>query len=73
MLYVPWRCEDTDILGQFTTYENHYNHVREVAVANEAVFSKHADEIDQAFQDLQEQGAPGTNFSNQFNSSLTFV
>ena len=59
MLCLPWRCEDTDILGQFPSFKDKYNHMKEEALANEAVFSKHADEIGQTFQDLQEQGASG--------------
>ena len=58
MLYHPWRCEDADILGQFQSFQEHYNDVREEVLRNESLFSKHADEIDQAFQDLQDHGAP---------------
>ncbi len=39
MLYYPWYDEDTDLLGSFTTYEQDYNNVRSIVIANEAKFS----------------------------------
>ena len=40
MFYYPWHNEDTDLLGGYSTYEEHYDHVRSVVVANEQKYSK---------------------------------
>ena len=39
MLYYPWYDESSDILGGYTTYEEHYNHVKSTVVTNENVFT----------------------------------
>ena len=39
MLYYPWYKEDTDLLGGFSTYEEHYNNVKPTVLANENVFT----------------------------------
>ena len=39
MLYFPWFNEDTDLLGRYSTYEEHYRHVYDVVVANESRYS----------------------------------
>ena len=33
MLYLPWYNEDTDLLGGYSTYEEHYHHVYSTIVA----------------------------------------
>ena len=35
MLYYPWYNEDSDLLGGFTTYEEHYNNVLPIIITNE--------------------------------------
>ena len=40
MLYFPWYNEDTDLLGGYTTYEEHYHHVHAIVVANESKYSQ---------------------------------
>ena len=30
MLYFPWYSESTDLLGGYSTYEEHYNHVKHI-------------------------------------------
>ena len=37
MLYYPWYDESNDILGGYTTYEEHHNHVKSTVVTNENV------------------------------------
>ena len=39
MLYFPWYNEDTDLLGGYATYEEHYRHVHATVVANESKYS----------------------------------
>lgn len=40
MLYFPWYNESTDLLGGFSTYEEHYHHVKSIALANENKYSQ---------------------------------
>ena len=58
MLYYPWRDEDTDLLGGYTSYSDHYMHVYQTIQCNQAKYSQNSDEIDRAYQDLQEYGPP---------------
>ena len=54
MLYFPWFNEDTDLLGGYGTYEEHYYHVRDVVIANESKYSL----IDVEDIDVDEDGPP---------------
>ena len=58
MLYYPWRNEETDLKGDFPTYKEQYESVRETVHSNESMFSVNADEIDNAFEDLQRMNSP---------------
>ena len=40
MLYFPWYNEQTDLLGGYSTYEQHYNHVKSLVIANENKYSQ---------------------------------
>jgi len=40
MLYFPWYDEDRDLLGQYATYEEHYNSVCPLVLANESRYSQ---------------------------------
>ncbi len=40
MLYYPWFKEDVDLLGSYSTYEEHYCHVKSVVILNEKKFTK---------------------------------
>ena len=40
MLYFPWCNEDTDLLGGYSTYEEHYRHVYSTVVTNESKYSQ---------------------------------
>ncbi len=39
MLYYPWFNETTDLLGGYSTYEEHYNHVRHIVTTNEQKYT----------------------------------
>ena len=54
MLYYPWYNEQTDLLGSYSTYEDHYRRVHSTVVANESKYSQ-AD-IDDV--DIDEDGPP---------------
>ena len=55
MLYYPWYNEQTDLLGGYSTYEEHYRHVHSTVVANESKYSQ-ADVDD---VNIDEDGPPG--------------
>ena len=40
MLYYPWFDEQADLLGGYETYEQHYNHVKNMVQANEIKYTK---------------------------------
>ena len=40
MLYFPWYSASTDLLGGYSTYEEHYNHVKHIITANELKYTK---------------------------------
>ena len=39
MLYFPWYNEDTDLLGGYSTYEEHYRQVHSVILSNESKYT----------------------------------
>ena len=54
MLYFPWYNEQTDLLGGYLTYEQHYNHVKSLVIANENKYSQ--TDVDNV--DIDEDGPP---------------
>lgn len=40
MLYYPWYNEQTDLLGGYSTYEQHYRRVQSTVVDNESKYSQ---------------------------------
>ena len=40
MLYFPWYNEESDLLGGYSTYEEHYHHIRSIVVSNEKKYNK---------------------------------
>ena len=54
MLYFPWYNEQVDLLGIYSTYEEHYRHVRSVVVGNEQKYSQ----VDIDDLDIDEDGPP---------------
>ena len=39
MLYLPWYSEDSDLLGGYSTYQEHYQHVYATILANESKYT----------------------------------
>ena len=60
MLYYPWYNEQTDLLGGYSNYEEHYRHVSTDVYANESKYTK-ADIED---VDIDEDGPPEHLWSN---------
>ena len=60
MLYYQWYQEDTDILGGYSTYEEHYHHVHTTIVANESKYC----EADVDNIDIDENGPSEHLWSN---------
>lgn len=60
MLYYPWYDEHTDLLGRYSTYQEHYRHVYDVVHRNECKYTQ-AD-----IEDIQidEDGPPEHLWSN---------
>ena len=58
MLYVPWRKEDTDLLGGHPTFESHFAEIVEQIASIEKLYTKNAETVDQAIQDLHVHGPP---------------
>ena len=54
MLYFPWYNEQTDLLSGYSTYEEHYNHVKSIVLANENKYSQ--TDVDSV--DIEEDGPP---------------
>ena len=54
MLYYPWYSESTDLLGDYSTYEEHYQHVQAIVHTNEQKYCKN--EVDNVH--LDENGPP---------------
>ena len=47
MLYYPWYDEDVDLLGGYSTYEEHYNNVHSIISSNEKKYNfVYVDDID---------------------------
>lgn len=40
MLYLPWYNESIDLLGAYSSYEDHYNHVKRIILDNEAKYTQ---------------------------------
>ena len=40
MLYLPWYNESIDLLGAYSSYEEHYNHVKRIILDNEAKYTQ---------------------------------
>ena len=69
MLYYPWYNEDTDIMGEFDSYVENYETVKDVVCENESKFT--AEEVDNVGVDEDSrpehawcQLAPNTEASN---------
>ena len=40
MLYFPWFDESTDLLGRYSTCEEHHNHVKHIVIGNELKYTQ---------------------------------
>ena len=58
MLYLPWRNEDSDILGGYMTYKARYDDLSDDVMNNEQIYSRSARVIDDAVGHLNEHGPP---------------
>ena len=54
MLYFPWYDESTDLLGGYSTYEEHYRHVCSIVLNNESKYT----EADVGDLEVDENGPP---------------
>ena len=55
MLYYPWYNEQADLLGGYSTYEEHYRHVHSIMVATKSKYSQTDGDVD---IDIDEDGPP---------------
>ena len=67
MLYYPWFDEQTDLLGQYETYEQHYRHVKTFVQTNESKYTK-ADIED---IEVDEDGPPAPSTEENRMQSIT--
>ena len=58
MLYLPWRDENSDLLGGYMDFRSHYEDKKNDILENERKHSQNATEIDEAIDDLTEHGPP---------------
>ncbi len=58
MLYLPWRNEETDILGRYMSFKARYDDLSDDIRTNELRYSQNACIIDEAYSQLQQQGPP---------------
>ena len=58
MLYVPWRNEDSGILGGYMTYKAQYGDLSDNVMINEQRYSRNASVIDDAVGHLNRHGPP---------------
>ncbi len=58
MLYLPWRNEETDILGGYMSFKARYDDLSDDVLANEQRYSQNTSIIDEAYSQLQQQGPP---------------
>ena len=54
---MPWNSED-ELLGEYNTYEYHYNDVKDVVEHNAEKYHLHSNELDAAINDIPDNGPP---------------
>ena len=57
ILYMPWNSED-ELLGEYNTYEDHYNDVKDVVECNAEKYHLHSNVLDAAINDIADNGPP---------------
>ena len=60
MLFLPWRDEDKDLLGNYPTYKEHYDAMSHILQPDERRYDANGVEIDEAFDQLNTHGPPET-------------
>ncbi len=58
MLYTPWRDEEVDLIGECQTYEESFQAQVNLIAVNEAKYTQNAEVLQQAENDLHENGPP---------------
>ena len=64
MLYLPWRDEETDLKGNHESFQEHWQAERELILRNGGKYTINAKEIEQAFEDLENNGPPEHAWAN---------
>ena len=57
LLYYPW-CSECELKNGFSTYEEHYESIKDVVDHNVRHFKQHSKYIENAFEELAENGPP---------------
>ena len=57
ILYMPWNSKD-ELLGEYNTYEDHYNDVKDVVERNAEKYHLHSNELDAAINDIADNSPP---------------
>ena len=58
MLYLPWRDEESDLIGNYTDFSAHYQAIKNVIQKNESWFTENMELIDQAIHENSVNGPP---------------
>ena len=53
MLYTPWRNEETDLIKNFCTYQQHFEQVKNEVTKNKCQFEYHSEILDKAMEDMR--------------------
>ena len=57
ILYLPW-CNEDELLGRYSTYNEHYVEVCHIAEHNAEEFHLHSEEMDSVINDIADNGPP---------------
>ena len=57
LLYYPW-CSECELKNGFSTYEEHYESIKDVVDHNVRHFKQHSEYIENAFEEQAENGPP---------------
>ena len=75
MLYTPWRNEKNDLLKDFQTYPDRFEDVKNVIEENRKQYENHSDVLDQAVQDIENDGfgnvvAPNAQYTDEQDKDI---
>ncbi|XP_069109665.1 ATP-dependent DNA helicase PIF1-like [Argopecten irradians] len=54
LLYLPWRNEQKDVLGNYDTYEEHYRNKADIVQVKQRVYEHFMEELEQAIQQAED-------------------